>query len=66
MLKKYQEYLEDGCISYFWNDGNNLLGHLHDDNIKNISNNIKSIIVKFETSRDSQLIMDYFGKLNLF
>ncbi|KAF2896784.1 hypothetical protein ILUMI_09402 [Ignelater luminosus] len=63
MLKKYQKYLEDGDIPYFWNRENNLLCYLHFDTSVNISNSLKSIIKKLGTSRDPQQISGLFERV---
>lgn len=50
MLKKYQQYIEEGTIPYYWNEKNNLIEKPDRETLQNIANRLRFIIKKIENN----------------
>ncbi|KAJ8919790.1 hypothetical protein NQ315_006319 [Exocentrus adspersus] len=57
MLKCYSDVLQSRNIPYYWNRDNNLIGHLKEPTLKDISNTVKNIISDVETHLDDPFVI---------
>lgn len=66
MLKKYQYYLEQKNIPYYWNKHYNFVGNLKASALENIHNNITKMITDVEKNLETEpyVIAKYLGEIS--
>lgn len=66
MLQTYADMIQNKNIPYYWNEGNNLIGHLKEATLKDIGNTLKNIIADVETNLDDPFIIaKYLSKSHI-
>lgn len=67
MLQKYANMIQNKNIPYYWNEDNNLIGHLKEATLNDIGNTLRNIIHDVETHLDDPFVIaKYFSKFYLF
>ncbi|XP_018576659.1 uncharacterized protein LOC108915173 [Anoplophora glabripennis] len=57
MLQTYADMIQNKKVPYYWNDGNNLIGHVKEATLKDIGNTLRNIIVDVETNLDDPFVI---------